>query len=116
MVARALSKLEDHLGKSSQEIFRLVAGTSTGSIIAAGIAAGLTGDQLHQLYCDLGGTVFRKTWRYYLWPFLARYRYSSKPLENAIRQHIGDIKMGEFWSGNPRTDVVFTTFDLGLFQ
>ena len=33
MVTRALSILEDHLGKPSHDIFRLAAGTSTGSII-----------------------------------------------------------------------------------
>ncbi|MCP4543746.1 MAG: patatin-like phospholipase family protein [Chloroflexi bacterium] len=111
MVARALHILEDHLDQSLHETFSLVAGTSTGSVIAAGIAAGKTGQELFDLYCDLADTIFRKTWRYYLWP-LTRYRYSNKPLKDAVEHHIGDITMGQFWSDEPRTDVVITTFDL----
>ena len=37
IVTRALAILEDHLGQSAHEIFRLAAGTSTGSIISASI-------------------------------------------------------------------------------
>ena len=80
MVARALAILEEHLGQSSHGLFRLAAGTSTGSIISAGIGAGLNGVEMHRLYAELGQTVFRKTWRTRLWP-LTRYRYSHGPLE-----------------------------------
>ncbi len=111
MVARALSILEEHLGQSCHEIFRLTAGTSTGSIISAGIGAGLTGAELHRLYTELGGTIFRQTWRNRLW-LLTRYRYPSEPLEAALKQHVGEMRMGEFWSADPPTDVVITAFDL----
>ncbi|MDY7078267.1 MAG: patatin-like phospholipase family protein [Chloroflexota bacterium] len=111
IVARALSILEEHLGQSSHEMFRLAAGTSTGSIISAGVAAGLTGERLYQLYCELGETVFCKSWRSWLWP-LTRYRYSQEPLKAAIKQHIGGMSLGDFWSADPPTDVVITTFDL----
>ncbi|MEE8390453.1 MAG: patatin-like phospholipase family protein [Anaerolineae bacterium] len=111
MVARALAILEDHLGRSAHETFRLVAGTSTGSIIAAGIAAGLTGTQMYQLYREMGETVLRKSWRSWLWP-LTRCRYPSGPLETALKQYVGDVTMGDFWSADPPTDVVITIFDL----
>jgi predicted acylesterase/phospholipase RssA len=111
IVTRALAILEDHLGQSCYETFRMAAGTSTGSIISAGIGAGLSGEQMHQLYCEMGSTVMRKTWRSWLWP-LTRYRYSLEPLEDALRQHVGDMAMGHFWTTDPPTDVVITTFDL----
>lgn len=111
LVARALAILEDYLGKSAHEIFRLTAGTSTGSIISAGIGAGLTGTRMHQLYTELGETVFRRTWRAKLWP-LTKYRYPHGPVEEAIRQQIGDMRMGDLWMANPPTDVVITAFDL----
>jgi predicted acylesterase/phospholipase RssA len=111
LVARALAILENHLGQSSHEIFRLAAGTSTGSIISAGIGAGLSGAGMHRLYCDLGASVFRKTWRMLLWP-LSRYRYSNQTLEMHLRQYIGNRNMGDFWSADPPTDVVITAFDL----
>ena len=111
MVTRALAILEDHLGQPARQIFRLTAGTSTGSIISAGIAAGLTGSQMHQLYVQLGDTIFRKTLRSQLW-LITKYRYPHEPLEAALKQHVGDKKMGDFWSANPPTDVVITAFDL----
>jgi len=109
--ARALAVLEKHLGKTCPELFRLTAGTSTGSIISAGIASGLSAEAIHALYLQLGQTIFRKTWRTYLWP-LTRYRYPSEPLADALRAQIGDRVMGDFWTGNPKTDVVITAFDL----
>ncbi len=111
MIARALTILEQHLGQPVHGVFRLAAGTSTGSIISAGIAAGLTGEQMHRLYTELGGVIFRRTWRSALWP-LTRYRYDPAPLEANLRQHIGDKKMSDFWTATPSTDVVITAFDL----
>jgi len=111
MVTRALAVLEDHLGKSVHDIFRLTTGTSTGAIIAAGIGAGLSGRQMHDLYCELGEKVFRRTWRSRFWP-LTRFRYPNGPLRDALKQYIGDVMMGEFWSADPPTDVVITVFDL----
>ena len=111
IVTKALSILEEHLGKPVHNIFRLAAGTSTGSIISAGIASGLTAAQLHQLYSSLGETIFKKSWRTFFWP-LTRFRYPHEPLIEALREHIGTQKMGDFWTASPPTDVVITTFDL----
>jgi hypothetical protein len=111
MVTRALSILEDYLGKGSPEIFRLAAGTSTGSIISSGIAVGLTGSEMHRLYTELGDQVFRKTLRSRLW-LLARYRYPLGPLERALRSYLGTLTMGDLWNSSPRIDLVITAFDL----
>lgn len=111
IVTRALSILEEHLGRPVNQIFRLAAGTSTGAIISAGLGAGLTAGQMHQLYLEGGPEIFARSWRSLIWP-LCRYRYSQEPLEAAIRRHIGDREMGEFWTAVPRTDVVITAFDL----
>jgi len=111
IVTRALSMLERHLKQPVHNLFRLAAGTSTGSIISAGIGAGLTAAQLHRLYISLGDTIFSKSWRTILWP-LTRFRYPNEPLATALHEYIGDKKMGDFWSASPATDVVITTFDL----
>jgi predicted acylesterase/phospholipase RssA len=111
IVTRALSMLERHLKTPSHNIFRLVAGTSTGSIISAGIASGLTAAQLHRLYLALGETIFKKSWRTIFFP-LTRYRYPHEPLVKALKDHIGAKKMGDFWTDDLQTDVVITTFDL----
>lgn len=111
IVTKALSLLEEQLGKPVHDIFRLTTGTSTGSIISAGIASGLTAARMHQLYVNLGGTIFKKSWRSFFWP-LTRFRFPHEPLTNALQEHIGDKKMGDFWKTSPPTDVVITTFDL----
>ena len=56
VASRAIAILEDHLQKPSYEIFK-----STGSIISAGIATGLFGEEIHNLYCDMGPIIFKKT-------------------------------------------------------
>ncbi len=111
IVTRALSMLERHLKKPVHNVFRLAAGTSTGSIISAGIGAGLTAAQMHRLYISLGDSIFKKSWRSFFWP-LTRFRYPNGPLATALHEYIGDKKMGDFWTASPATDVVITTFDL----
>ncbi len=110
LITRALSRLEEHLGRPVRQIFKLAAGTSTGSIISAGIGAGLTARQMHELYVSLGDIIFQKTLRSRLW-ILFKYRYPHGPLEEALRRHIGDRVMGDFWGDDP-IDVVITAFDL----
>ena len=109
--AVALSMLEDKLDKPVYEIFELAAGTSTGSIISAGIGAGLTAKKMAELYLDLGDSIFPRSLRRFLWP-LTRYRYAAEPLQDALNRVFGNMKMGDFWSHDPRIDVVITTFDL----
>jgi len=113
IVTRALTMLEEQLGRPSREIFGLAAGTSTGSIISAGIGAGLTGKQMYDLYVELGNVIFRKTLRSRLW-LLTKYRYPLEPLEAALREAIGDIKMGDYWKGAKPIDVLITSYDLEL--
>jgi len=109
--AVALSMLEGELGKPVFEIFELAAGTSTGSIISAGIGAGLTAKKMAELYRDLGDSIFPRSLRRLLWP-LTRYRYAAEPLQDALNRVFGNMKMGDFWSHDSSIDVVITTFDL----
>lgn len=109
--SRAIAILEDHLQRPSYEIFKLLAGTSTGSIISAGIAIGLFGEEIHNLYCDMGPKIFRKTWRSALWP-LTRYRYPLKPLQEALESRMSGKVMGDFWFTGSPIDLVITAFDL----
>lgn len=111
IATRALAILEEHLERPAHDIFRLLAGTSTGSIISAGIGAGLFGAELHRLYTELGVQIFPRTLRSCLWPF-TRYRYSPQPLREALETYLGEMTMGELWESDLPTDVVITVFDL----
>jgi uncharacterized protein len=107
----ALSMLEKELGKPAGEIFTLAAGTSTGSIISAGIGAGVSAEQMYNLYIELGPSIFANTLRKKVFP-LTRYRYSAGPLMEALHSYFGDRCMADFWSQENRIDVIITTFDL----
>jgi len=54
-----LVRLESKLGKPCREIFSLAAGTSTGAVIAAGVALGVSARGLLALYRDLAKQAFQ---------------------------------------------------------
>lgn len=111
IVTKALGILEESLGKSVYDVSRLFAGTSTGSIISAGLAAGENAAKIHQLYLDFGASIFKKSWRTFFWP-LTRYRYPHGPLEDALQMYLGERIMSDYWTATPSTDVIITTYDL----
>lgn len=112
IVTKALTMLEEKLEQPIYKLARLYAGTSTGSIIAVGLATGMKASGIHELYLRLGGSIFRKSWRTFFFPF-TRYRYPVEPLEEALEDQFDDLKMGDFWSKESLTltDVVITTYD-----
>jgi len=57
-VTSYLKELEQKLGRPIAESFDLIAGTSTGGIIAAGLAFGLSAEKMHQFYVDYGASIF----------------------------------------------------------
>ncbi len=111
IVTRALSILEAHLNKPIHSIARLTAGTSTGSIIAAGIGAGMKASDLNTLYKTLGPKVFPTTWRKIIFP-LTRYKYPAEPFHTFLNAVFGEKRMGDYWIAQPPTDVVITLYDL----
>lgn len=58
MTAIRLKRLEDELGKPLHQHFDLIAGTSTGAILACGISKGIDVDRIIELYVDRGREVF----------------------------------------------------------
>lgn len=70
--------------------FDLIGGTSTGAIIAAGLAAGRTVAQIRALYEDLAPRVFRRYW----WrvPYVQS-RFGPGPLARILAQEFGDIAL-----------------------
>ena len=55
-----LKELERQTGRRGHELFDVVAGTSTGGILAAGIQERLTLEELERLYIELAKEVFAK--------------------------------------------------------
>ncbi len=122
VVTKALTMLEKklvedgYIKRTLNEKVGLFVGTSTGAIIAAALAAGVTASELNRYYRELGGDVFRRFGRWGRYLFEGE-RYSNEKLKSHLKEILdGKIgagaKMKDFYSMDPSIDVVFTTFDL----
>jgi uncharacterized protein len=76
-------RLSDH--------FDLIGGTSTGAIIAAGLALGRRVEEIKALYFELGPSVFRRRWHL---PFFQS-RYGSAELAALLLREFGDITLDD---------------------
>ena len=81
-----LIELEKREGKPLHEIFDMVAGTSTGAVIAAGIALGISARGLLALYRNLGESAFKALpfWKIAL--NLGNHRYSNEFIEKTLTE------------------------------
>ncbi len=68
------------------ERFDLIAGTSTGAILAAGLALGLRAATLRDFYLEFGEEIFSKSW----WPVRFLHTYPSGPLEKHLKSVLGE--------------------------
>jgi len=115
MVAKALAVLEEAEGKPCREMFGLTAGTSTGSILSAAVAAGIPAAKTHEVYVDLGRNIFKKSWRtVFPFKYLVHYMYPNDHFRAVLREHLGEMTMGDVWAADPRLDIVITARDLVL--
>jgi patatin-like phospholipase/acyl hydrolase len=103
--ASVLANFENRLlgGKSCGSYFDLIVGTSTGGIIAIGLAAGLTAQQILQLYVNHGREIFLPIRPPFAWlkkkfrwlRSLRRYQYERDHLEEQLRAIFGHAILGE---------------------
>ena len=91
--AHVLAKLEDTIGASVRERFDLIAGTSTGSILAGAASMGIPMKTLVGLFESQAGRIFSRR-RFSLFPVL-RSRYSTHPLDQVIGEYLPEVTMGE---------------------
>jgi len=75
------------------DYFDLIGGTSTGAIIAAGLALGLTVEHLIDIYASLATKGFQRTSRLVLGGLIAP-KFKEGPLAAAVEQHVGNETLG----------------------
>lgn len=98
-VAQFLSRLESDLGKSIAKQVKAVAGTSTGSIIAAALAEGLSATEIADLYIDRGSKIFTKYPAYKrILPKYPTYDNTNlkKILKEILKGNMSDFKIPVF--------------------
>src|ERR1700676_3444430 len=92
--AAFLATLEQQLGRPVADYFDLIAGTSTGGIIAIGLGLGLTAQELLDLYKVWGARIFPRG-RFLRLLRLVRAKYSYLPLREALVSVFGNRRLGE---------------------
>lgn len=97
MPARILQKVEQQLGSPLKNHFDLIAGTSTGSILAAGLALEKSPEELLNLYMDNGLRIFpyQGLFSPQRLPLILKYgisapKFSDEGLETVLREQFGD--------------------------
>ena len=93
MTLGILKAIEETVGQPLCRYFDYIAGTSTGAIIAAGLARGMSVDELVQFYRDAGPDMFERS------SFVKRLNslYRNGPLEQKLKVAFGektDLKPG----------------------
>ena len=111
IAAKALTMLERELGTPLYKVFRLCAGTSTGSILAGGLVAGADSESLLKLYIELGPRLFHRSLMSRVW-LLRGYRYSREPLIRQFGEMVQGKKLGDLSEGEFPTELLTTTYDL----
>lgn len=103
--AAFLANLEQDLDQPIGSYFDLISGTSTGGIIAIGLALGISAAEILQLYEDKGPVIFAQTrsglpgwlarrFRFGRWLFWGP-KYSAEPLRDALIEVLGERRIGE---------------------
>jgi patatin-like phospholipase/acyl hydrolase len=87
--AVALVKLEKTTGKLTRETFSFVAGTSTGAIIAAAIAAGISAERILDFYVNRAKDLFDRSPLRLVKLIFFGSRYSTQKLHDMIAEAVG---------------------------
>jgi hypothetical protein len=90
----ALAELEAQLNQPARDVFSFIAGTSTGAIIAAGLAKGLTALEILDIYARLGSDVFKLDLIGFV-TSLGSFKYQSKPLHDSLVKILGDPTLND---------------------
>ena len=111
--AQVLAGIEQTYGAKIKDCFDLLAGTSTGSIIAGGAAAGIPMEQIVKLFEDESPRIFRKG-RLRLGLF--RSKYSWKLLDKALKTHLPSVTLGQISSALMITSSDISTGRVYVFK
>ena len=105
--AAFLAQLEEALGESITHYFDLIAGTSTGGIIALGLGLGLSAADILHFYEHLGPAIFAGNRLARCLRRVGFAKYHAQPLRRALEATFGEKTLGE-----SRTRLVIPSLNL----
>lgn len=107
--AAMLARLEEDLRIRIVDHFDLIAGTSTGGIIALGLGLGMAPRDILEFYVSHGPRIFRDSTRLRSMKRIMRPKFSSEPLRSALEDVLGDQLFG-----HSTKRLVITSYDIGV--
>ena len=93
--ARLLDRIERTLGNRIGDCFDLIAGTSTGSILAGAAAAQIPMSHTVELFENESPRIFRKQWFITNLAMLWRSRYSAHALDAVLQRYVPGLTLAE---------------------
>lgn len=93
--AAVLTRIEDDLDVRIVDHFDLIAGTSTGGIIALGLGMGLSAREILDFYTTHGQRIFRTRTKLRGARHFLRAKYPAAPLRSALTDVFGERTFGE---------------------
>lgn len=118
MPARILEKVEQKLGSPLKDHFDLIAGTSTGSILAVGIAVGKSPKELLNLYLEKGLQIFPYQTLYSpkRLPLIFKYglsapKFSDEGLMAVLQDQFGEKKFPDITPSMGSLKVLVPSYD-----
>ncbi|MDX2246260.1 MAG: CBASS cGAMP-activated phospholipase [Bacteroidia bacterium] len=104
--ASVLARLEEKAGRKSGECFDMICGTSTGGLIALGLANGMKADELVNLYSNHGKAIFptpensllrwfQRNVVHFVTQTFFRGKFNNKALKRILEEKFGETTLGE---------------------
>ncbi|MBE9207943.1 patatin-like phospholipase family protein [Nostoc sp. LEGE 06077] len=114
VAATILAAIEQQINQPLHEYFNLIAGTSTGSILAAAIATGRSSQNIIDLYTQKSSRIFpyKSLFSLQRLPLIFKYgisapKFSDSGLMQVLQENLGEIKLFDI----PKPKLLITAYD-----
>lgn len=118
--ATILERVQEKIGQPLNEYFDLIAGTSTGSILAASLVLGKNPQELINIYKNQGEQIFKTNFfRKNIGYWLKQPKYSNEGLKTVLKEHFGEITLENlreeskklYPSSNPKATLLILAYN-----
>ena len=90
-----LKRLEEETGRSVNDLFDFVGGTSVGALITAGLAAGRSASDMIDLYDRFVRLIFERDWIAIVFKYGLRYLYDKTEMRRLLMDFVGERKLSD---------------------